>query len=425
MKQKKKLLLVTGAGASLDFGMPSVREAAQIINDVAQTYYPLADRPDTNLYQHVEGLVNQYWSRYAPRGSRREAQFEDVLYAFFGIAAAHPAGAYTAGLGALIEPKNLPAIRPFRGTPRAVNPHDFSFFGAMAVDGLLEEFRGRCKLAAQAKTREFECLQSFVAALQTRFEIAVVTVNYDNVLYRTLLGIETGFDHRTRRFNERRIFERKTWPCMLHLHGSVHFDMPVPNGPDMHEIVWQPDINATFAQNAAGRGSELQFTPEGAGFPTSAIVAGYGKTTQILRRPFRTYYSELDRLVSQCDAVLIAGYGFGDAHLNIAFEQFRDARRRPVVLIHKANKGDAPWGWPDVHGPIAKAIIHTFHTEVKSTFQSYGNGIFVTVDNLLEGKDFATSNNSDTPLAVWYNGILQACENPEKVIAVLERAAAT
>jgi hypothetical protein len=204
-----------------------------------------------------------------------------VLYAFFGIAAAHPAGAYTAGLGALIEPKNLPAIRPFRGPPRAVNPHDFSFFGAMAVDGLLEEFRGRCKLAAQAKTKEFECLQSFVAALQSRFEIAVVTVNYDNVLYRALPGIETGFDHRTRRFNERRIFERKTWPCMLHLHGSVHFDMPVSNGPDMHEIVWQPDVNATFAQNAAGRGGQLQFTPEGAGFPTS-------RSSQVMAKPHKS-----------------------------------------------------------------------------------------------------------------------------------------
>jgi hypothetical protein len=64
-------------------------------------------------------------------------------------------------------------------------------------------------------------------------------------------------------------------------------------------------------------------------------VASYGKTQQILRRPFRSYYSELDRLLSSADGLLCLRYGFADLHLNAALEGYRDARHRPVVMQGK------------------------------------------------------------------------------------------
>ena len=60
-------------------------------------------------------------------------------------------------------------------------------------------------------------------------------------------------------------------------------------------------------------------------------MAGYAKTVQLVRQPSRTYYSELDRLVTCCDAVLFAGYGFGDPDLNIAFENFRHRICKVVI----------------------------------------------------------------------------------------------
>jgi len=73
----KKLLFVVGAGASIDFGMPTVRGVGQLINNnnQVQAYYPLAENPNTNLFNYIEGLVSQHLGR--------EAQFEDVLYAIF------------------------------------------------------------------------------------------------------------------------------------------------------------------------------------------------------------------------------------------------------------------------------------------------------------------------------------------------------
>ena len=64
---KKKLLVVVGAGASIDFGMPSVKQAGDIINDEAQKWFPLANHPHTNLYKHIEERVTLHWNEHVPK----------------------------------------------------------------------------------------------------------------------------------------------------------------------------------------------------------------------------------------------------------------------------------------------------------------------------------------------------------------------
>jgi hypothetical protein len=189
---------------------------------------------------------------------------------------------------------------------------------------------------------------------------------------------------------------------MLHLHGSVHFDMRVQD-INLHEVCWQSDLNGTFQQNSFGRSTD--FNPEGADFPTSAIIAGYGKTTRLLRRPFRTYYSELDHLVAGCDAVLFAGYGFGDKHLNMAFERFRDARRRPVVIIGWKEDDSMTLsgsGWSSFV-PRASTIFPTFNTDYFS-MRWLGHSTLGRIDQIKLRKEFEYSDNPGTPLAFWYMG---------------------
>jgi hypothetical protein len=41
------------------------------------------------------------------------------------------------------------------------------------------------------------------------------------------------------------------------------------------------------------------------------------------------------------------------------------------------------------------------------------------VARLKAAKEFEISNNPDTPLAIWYNGMLAACDNIEKVMVCL------
>jgi hypothetical protein len=413
---KKKLLLVTGAGASMEFGMPSVTEVGPIINAKAQQCYPLATNPNTNLYEDVERRVREYWNTNVQDHLRREPNFEDILCSVFALAGSYPAGIFTSASSALIKPETLPDINFCGREQKAVDRHRLTFFVAFAVDAVLSAFREHCRRSEREHAAEFGHLQTFVKALQAVFDVAVVTVNYDDITYRAFQGIETGFDPANGRFDEARIFDRNVWPCMLHLHGSVHFDMPPGAGFDFHEVRWQPDINADFHANATGRNA--QHYREEAEFPTSAIVVGYGKTVQILRRPFRTYYSELDRLVAHSDAVLFAGYGFGDRHLNIAFERFRDdARRRPVSIIGCANDEVITIGGME-HGDHRKIVLDLFRTHPHS-MQWLGHVFPSTVRDLREARVFETSSDADMPLSFWYNGMLAACQHPKRIIEQL------
>src|SRR5271168_2501416 len=63
---KNKLLVVVGAGASIDFGMPSVEGVADLLSEAAQDQYPLSQNEETNLYRYIESAIADHWRSNAP-----------------------------------------------------------------------------------------------------------------------------------------------------------------------------------------------------------------------------------------------------------------------------------------------------------------------------------------------------------------------
>lgn len=61
---KRKLLIVAGAGATIEFGMPSVAGVDSILIEHSLKWFPLADDLDKNLYSYLkEGLDKYFRSR--------------------------------------------------------------------------------------------------------------------------------------------------------------------------------------------------------------------------------------------------------------------------------------------------------------------------------------------------------------------------
>jgi hypothetical protein len=194
---KRKLLFVVGAGASIELGMPSVADVGEILRNDAQKWYPLADRPSANLYGYVEDEMRKYYSSVP---GRSDPQFEDVLYALFALASAYPAGTYTSPIGAFMTARELPEFIYYGNGRKKPSPHDLHTVSCTSVDAILNEFRKRC--AEHSTSKDFARLKAFIKALEAEFEIAVVSVNYDNLIYRSLPSIETGFDPSTGRFEQ-------------------------------------------------------------------------------------------------------------------------------------------------------------------------------------------------------------------------------
>jgi len=412
---KKKLLVLVGAGASTDFGMPSVKALNDLLTQGTQARFPLANDATRNLYGWLVDAVTAYWGTVAKPPLRKTPNFEDIMHVVFLLSAAYPNGIFTSPLGALVETKSFPDIW-FGKKLRSVDTDVWLELGSFLSDTIIDAFREGCRqLDAPANKAKLDEVRAFFHALSKRFHLGIVTLNYDDIIRRSTSGLTTGFG-KDGVFRDELLFGRRRWPCILHLHGSVHFDMRTTDG-DLHSIQWQENLSATFNQNSAGRSSI--HTSEGAMFPQSAIVAGYGKTSQILRRPFRSYYSELDQLVSQSDALLCLGYGFGDIHLNMAIGAYRD-RRRPVVLVDYAADNAmcaSAADWDDPPRPIMSAM-DVLQTDPR-TMRALGHSAPSDVAELKKLRAFGLSNNRETPLAIWYNGMREACQNPNKVLMQL------
>ncbi len=412
MTEKRKLLVVAGAGASVDFGMPSVGGVHDFLLKKAQELFPLVDDPKTNLYGSIFKSITDYWGTSTASFLNKTPNFEDVLYAISALASVIPAGNFTGPLGAFVTKNPLPSVVQ-TGSVK-LQPQDvLRHLGQTLVDELLDEFRRRCRQRDPLMVSKVKEFGQFFAGLTEKFDCAVVTTNYDDLICRSLPGIETGFDPSDGRFKQGRIVNRTAWPCLLHLHGCVHFDMDVTDG-DLHGVIWQPDLDEPFHQNSFGR--LTQRTAEGNEFPTSSIIAGYGKTQQIQRLPFRTYYSELDRLVYQSDALLFAGFSLADAHVRTSFANYRDGRERPVVFLDFAKDGEMLAGGDfddSVSGPArALRVFRAPSGSMKWLGYSHPN----TVDEVRRAREFERCTAPGKRLSIWYNGMLEACRHTDKIL---------
>jgi SIR2-like domain len=416
---KSKLLIVTGAGASIDFGMPTVSDLSGILSKETRERYPLLADNSTNLYSYLEATIDTFWKAYIPSALRKSPNFEDVLYSVFVLAGAFPAGRFTSAPSAFTRVTPLPPVG-LENNNREVNEFLLSEFGGFLVDTILKYFRDKCRTLDAYAKEELKILKLFFNSLREQFEVAIVTLNYDDIIYRCVPDLEMGFDGNGR-FTEERIFSRPEWPCLLHLHGSVHFDMRDDANGGFNYVHWVADLNGQFNQNADGTGPRR--TAEGPVYPTSVLVAGLGKTAQLLTRPFRTYFAELDRLVTQCDAVLFLGYGFSDIHLNYAFQGFRgDHRRRAVVDIDFGQDNDPTARGREYNGhQTVTSLLGLFRTH-KNYMTWLGYSIPGTVFELKKAKEFEISSCPEYPLAIWYDGLLSACTNIDKVVAKLRGA---
>jgi len=404
---KKKLLITVGAGASLDFGLPSVSAVDTFFDSCASESHPLADGPPSNLYRHCRDLINDYYSQAPKPRSRKQANFEEVLYQINLLIPYLSDPDRLHGSSALLAANSWPDVRRF-GRRNAVDGEVLSDLINTLMDKLVDRFIDDCAAASTAKAAGIAELGRFLAALQDKFEIGIITLNYDNLFTQALPGLHTGFDEKGK-FDPMSVLARTDWKFIYHLHGSVHFAM-TGNSRDLHGITWVATPSKGPAVHATGRNTQRSM--EGTTYSMSPFVAGYGKTQQILRQPFRTYFAQVNRLVHEADSLLFLGYGFGDLHLNAAFSEVRD-RQRPIVVVDWADDHQDPLSLR--RDTWSHNLFETLPGDV-GAMSSAGRSAPADLPSLRAARELEVSNNPMYPLAVWYNGMLEACRCPQTIL---------
>lgn len=406
----KKLLVVLGAGASLELGMPSVKMIDQLLDKWSQLYFPLISGKkswDDNLYRWVKENFK------SPSGDN--PNFENILYTIQSLSCfdqknkrkvIHQSDFTTI--------KDSPEIRAFHGYETIAETRDFFLLNAVLNSELLDYFRKKCENLEAEQKDELARIREFFDYLRSDYELGLINLNYDNVALSALPELKTGFDHNTGKFDMNNFYQ-KEWNFCYHIHGCVHFAML-----DNEEISWNSDLTSNFGLGAKNRRSFT--TPEGTKHPFSTIITGLDKLNQIYREPFRQYLFSLDQRIYESDTILFIGYGFNDSYLNELIKTHsRDkSKRRNIVVIDyqdeqlpSLSEGGSQWG---------SRLLSTAWTPFYQMGNGSSNLIYRpnTVGAYKNTRTFEFSDNYENPLYVWYSGFLDACYNREKVKEALD-----
>lgn len=340
---RKKLLIILGAGSSIDQGMPSVADLGASMKQWSAEWPQsdpalfAADNYFAALWQSAE---TYYSSRFLSFSI--DPNFERILGDMAGLAHWVERPPFGNPLRQIVcgdlPPSSLHF--PFAEGEALFGPYILlnSQLGYL-LKHLAEHVRERCR-RFQSTNSAFSAYQNLLAQLRDEFEVGIYNLNYDNVALTAWPAAFTGFGPNGQ-FDPDAVHSRQDWGFIYHLHGSVHHTL---RGSSTDSSEWQHDLNGSFKDGDEGQATKV--LSEGKSFPRSTLIAGGFKLDQLLIEPYHSFYAALIRHVYEADAVLIGGYGFGEAHVNRALRNClergqaqRPAQRPPVVILEWSKNG--------------------------------------------------------------------------------------
>lgn len=317
---KKRLLMLAGAGASSDCGMPSVA----VLDDLMRGWARLTaqDLGCQDYYAAIWAALERHLA-HGFESNREAPNFEKALSDLAALCQwvrPPPEGGALRGLTAAAPPPGL--VFP---NADLYGPYiTLKVFATRLMSALATHVREKSR-ALDTSSPGLEAWRVFLGALRAKFEVVIYTLNYDTVASTCWPEALTGFDI-DGHFDPRAVHER-AWEGLFHLHGSVEFTL---HGGASGEIRRQ-ELGRTFL-DCDDRVAD--YRTDGRDFAPTTLIAGGFKLDQVLADPFHTYHSAFVRDVTRAEVFIIAGYGFGDAHINRALKnRFAGRGARPPVLV--------------------------------------------------------------------------------------------
>ena len=141
-----------------------------------------------------------------------------------------------------------------------------------------------------------------------------------------------------------------------------------------------------------------------------------------LRHIHFTIHSSLVRHVQEANALLIAGYGFGDLHVNRSlrnrFDRPDDDAAHPkAVVLEKSPQRRLQTASLQIYDYWAYQMTHTLNTRFSMT-EAHRNGE-LTVAPFLENGEFETDNHDR--VAIWHGGFREALSDVGRINDWLSR----
>ena len=394
MRKTKRALVLTGAGASLDFGAPSTAELTRKIKTRVRSDKWIKHCGGDQAYREICKTLAGYL-----RGGACAVNFEHVYHCAHEL------------------------LFTFEPTPDAVNefrpilvpfierrfPADEEALRALA-DGMVKFIYAELSAACGNPSRSLAPLAAFLAKLRKDHITRLYTTNYDDFLLQAAPDLYTGFDSASspdpKSFDPQVFWKAIDVDSLFHLHGSVHlgFAHPPSRDADLGALYWFDDRAAAQRHSSYGGSGERRM--DGSQVERSAIVTGLDKLSRLQQQPFSHYYASMARDAMSADIIYVIGSGLVDLHLNT---WLGDARRRtpmPRLLFVDYRRDGFLYDTSFDLDRKATEMLHTLRISVNSHDggDEYGSGWTLA---------------KDRTCAIWDQGFLAFLTAPDELDHVL------
>lgn len=392
--KKKKALVIVGAGASIEFGVPgTVALGKHIENEILNNKF-CQNTGGVDAYLEVKQKLINYYG-----GKEDEAHFERIYHVINILDELHLRGERAV-------PKYRPVLYPF------VQIKKYEQFALSSccdkiIDAIYEEV-STCSRNPKISTDPFS---KFFLKLEENFIPRVYTTNYDDLILQSTKDYSTGFveqqNENFRIFSPEHFWRSGDEPGLFHLHGSVHMGFPVfETGTEIEEIAWYDSCHEALKYKNFCGSTENKM--DGTGTKRTAIITGLDKLSSIQQAPFSFYYAGLSKDVVEADIIYILGAGMGDLHLNSLLKAARKANPKlPIIYVGKWSSAD--YFYSDYCFDLSDlviSLIHDLHIFCRSTSRLKEMDI---------NKNGWAVDVNDAG-AIWINGFQEFLNQPEEIM---------
>ena len=398
--RKQRVLVVMGAGASVELGVPATVGFGSLIDNAIKADKYCAHVGGTDAYFDIRDKLRAFY------GSDAEAHFERIYHVM------HELSQLRVTQGAV--PKFLPVMYPFLGAAATYPEQALKAACSTMLDFIYAKVSEVCDNPA----RPLNPLSAFFEVLEQQYVPRVYTTNYDDFVGQATQGrYFTGF---TQRHGDHSDFDGKAFwsewdqPALFHLHGSINMGFSVPGEHQIGDIVWFDD-KAVARRHARFNGSGVD-RMDGTHIERGAIITGLDKLGRLQQSPYAFYYSAFSRDAMEADLILVLGSGLADLHLNTFLKAAR--RARP----------DVPILYVGYWGREALDFYSTIHFELEDRDIALLHDLGIDLVSVAE-KQFKADDgwtvDARGKAAVWADGFQSFLLAPEAFTKVLLKLAAT
>lgn len=394
-KKKRRAVVVVGAGASVEYGIPVTADFGALIDQAIYDDTYCNSVGGTAAYVEVKGKLETYYQNAA------EAHFERIYHVL------HELTMHRTTPGAVA--KFLPVMYPFLDatvsyTRQALNA---------ACETMLKFIYQHVSTICEQPKFSVVPFGALFERMSEQYVPRVYTTNYDDFVGQaTIDAFFTGF---TASHGNHLDFDPKAYwsqwdvPGLFHIHGSIHMGFPHDMPHDIGDVAWYPSRQEAL-QYATFNGSGRE-RMDGTFVARSSIVTGLDKLSRLQQSPYTFYYAGFSRDVMEADVVIVLGSGLADLHLNTYLKAARRARSDlPILFVGYWGREQEDF-YSSIHFELGDRDISLFHD------------LRIDLFNVREGQYRAVDGwtvDAQGTAAVWADGFQSFLNKPTALQQVMQ-----